>query len=192
MGVELERLEEGALIEAARRGEAPAFLAIFDAHQGSLYRFALRLGIAEPVAEEIVQEVFLSLLRRRDGYEAGRGALRRYLLGAVRNLAWKHLGKMAESTLGTAAEPPCPAGTPESLVYQQEVREAVAQAVGMLPPQQREVILLAHYEQMPIADVAALLGIEPGAVKSRLQRARASLRAMLTPMQTSNPKERKP
>lgn len=192
MGVDQERLEEDALIEAARRGEEQAFLTIFDAHQGSLYRFALRLGIAEPVAEEIVQEVFLSLLRRRNGYEAGRGALRRYLLGAVRNLAWKHLGKMAESPLGTAAAPHCPAGTPESLVCRQEVRDAVAHAVGMLPAQQREVILLAHYEQMPVAGMAALLGIEPGAVKSRLQRARASLRAMLAPMQTSKLKEREP
>jgi RNA polymerase sigma-70 factor (ECF subfamily) len=49
----------------------------------------------------------------------------------------------------------------------------------MLPETQREVLILAHYEQMPLAEIAAILDIDLGAVKSRLQRARASLRETL-------------
>ena len=49
----------------------------------------------------------------------------------------------------------------------------------MLPESQREVLILSHYEQMPLAEIAAILGIEVGAVKSRLQRARESLREAL-------------
>lgn len=182
-----ERLRDRALIEAAHRGDEQAFLSIFDAHQASLYRFALRLGAPQPLAEEIVQEAFLSLLRRQNSYQAARGALRHYLLGAVRNLVWKQLRKRSESAFEECAEQVAPANTPESLASQRQVRDAVAQAVGMLPAQQREVILLAHYEQMPVADIAALLGIEPGAVKSRLQRARAALREMLEPLRKKQP-----
>jgi RNA polymerase sigma-70 factor (ECF subfamily) len=57
--------------------------------------------------------------------------------------------------------------------------EAVRRAVLTLPDMQREVLILSHYEQMPLAEIADILEIEVGAVKSRLQRARASLRETL-------------
>ncbi len=55
----------------------------------------------------------------------------------------------------------------------------MSDAVMRLPATQREVLLLAHYEQLPLAEIAEALGIDPGAVKSRLQRARATLRVSL-------------
>ena len=55
----------------------------------------------------------------------------------------------------------------------------VALAIGQLPEGQREVLLLAHYEQMPLAEIAEVMQLELGAVKSRLQRARAGLRETL-------------
>ena len=55
----------------------------------------------------------------------------------------------------------------------------VAAAVLQLPESQRDVLILAHYEQMPLAEIARLLDLEPSAVKSRLQRARARLKEIL-------------
>jgi RNA polymerase sigma-70 factor, ECF subfamily len=55
----------------------------------------------------------------------------------------------------------------------------VSRAVLALPETQREILILAHYEQTPLAEIAALVGIEVGAVKSRLQRARGALREIL-------------
>ena len=59
------------------------------------------------------------------------------------------------------------------------MEDAVARAVMELPEAQREVLVLAHYEQMPLAEIAQVLGVELGAAKSRLQRARASLKETL-------------
>jgi RNA polymerase sigma-70 factor (ECF subfamily) len=59
------------------------------------------------------------------------------------------------------------------------MEDAVARAVTELPETQREVLILAHYEQMPLAEIAQVLDIELGAAKSRLQRARASLKETL-------------
>jgi RNA polymerase sigma-70 factor, ECF subfamily len=69
--------------------------------------------------------------------------------------------------------------SPEQEILRSEVEEVVQRAVLMLPDGQREVLILAHYEQMALAEIAAILDIEVGAVKSRLQRGRASLRETL-------------
>jgi RNA polymerase sigma-70 factor (ECF subfamily) len=60
-----------------------------------------------------------------------------------------------------------------------ETSDLVARAVMQLPDTQREVLILAHYEQMPLAEIARVMEIEVTAVKSRLQRARASLKETL-------------
>jgi RNA polymerase sigma-70 factor (ECF subfamily) len=59
------------------------------------------------------------------------------------------------------------------------MEERVAQAVLRLPATQREVLILAHYEQLALAEIATVIGMELGAVKSRLQRARGALKEML-------------
>jgi RNA polymerase sigma-70 factor (ECF subfamily) len=60
-----------------------------------------------------------------------------------------------------------------------ELAEVVARAVMRLPETQREVLILAHYEQMPLAEIARVMALDLGAVKSRLQRARVSLKEAL-------------
>jgi RNA polymerase sigma-70 factor, ECF subfamily len=71
-----------------------------------------------------------------------------------------------------------------------EIENAVRQAVLQLPESQREVLILAHYEQLPLVEIAGILDIDLGAVKSRLQRARAGLRERLTEFAPNE--ERKP
>lgn len=154
-----------------------ALLALFDEHHRQLFRFACRLTGSPADAEEIVQECFLSLLRPGCEFDPARTAARAYLFGAARNQALKRLRQRAGATDG--APEPAAAGSPETVAQQAEIARSVAAAVLALPPNQRDVLLLAHYEQMSLAEIAAALQIELGAVKSRLQRARASLRERL-------------
>jgi len=69
--------------------------------------------------------------------------------------------------------------SPESETLRAEREGAVARAIRQLPDTQQEVLILAQYEQVPLAEIAGLLGIELGAVKSRLQRGRAALKDAL-------------
>lgn len=161
------------LVKAARRGQEVAFLQLFDEHHLPLFRFAYRLTGSVADSEDIVQECFLSLLRPECTYDPKRTPVRTYLFGIVRNQSLKRLRK---SSLGVDATPP---RSPESEVLQNEMEDAVARAVMALPGIQREVLVLAHYEQMPLAEIAQVLGVELGAAKSRLQRARASLKETL-------------
>jgi len=69
--------------------------------------------------------------------------------------------------------------SPEHEILRAEMEGAVARAVRGLPETQREVLILAHYEQMPLAEIARVMDLELPAVKSRLQRARAGLKETL-------------
>jgi RNA polymerase sigma-70 factor (ECF subfamily) len=171
----MENSRTGRLLTDARRGKEAAFLRLFDEHQLPLFRYAWRLSGSPADAEDIVQECFLALLKPECSFDPARTALRTYLFGAVRNQALKRLRRRE------GGDPPERADrrTPESEALRGEVAGAVADAIAQLPESQREVLLLAHYEQMSLAEIAEILEVEMTAVKSRLQRARAALKEML-------------
>ncbi len=165
------------LVKAARKGREGALLELFDEHHLSLFRFAYRLTGSAADAEDIVQECFLALLRPECSYNPERASVRTYLFGVVRNQSLKRRRKM------DFASDDGPEGrhnrSPESEVLRTEVGDLVGRAVMQLPETQREVLILAHYEQMPLAEIARVMALDVGAVKSRLQRARASLKETL-------------
>ncbi|HXB73834.1 MAG TPA: RNA polymerase sigma factor [Candidatus Acidoferrales bacterium] len=153
------------------------FTRAFDEHHLALFRFAYRLTGSAADAEDIVQECFVGLLRANCGFDERRASLRTYLFGAVRHQASKRLRHREDATAEVETAPDL--RSPESEALRGELKTTVARAVLALPATQREVLILAHYEQMPLAEIAAIVGIEVGAVKSRLQRARGALREML-------------
>jgi RNA polymerase sigma-70 factor, ECF subfamily len=165
------------LLKAARKGREEAFLQLFDEHHLPMFRFAYRLTGSVADADDIVQESFLGLLRPGCQYDPRRASVRSYLFGAVRNQALKRhrdFGNTAEN-----AADPVDCRSPETEAIRSELEGTVARAVMRLPENQRAVLILAHYEQMPLAEIAQVMEIEIGAVKSRLQRARTSMKEML-------------
>jgi RNA polymerase sigma-70 factor, ECF subfamily len=147
----------------------------FDEHHALLLRFAYRLTGSVADAEDIVQVCFLELLRPGHLYDPSRGPVRAWLLGIVRNQFLKRCRQKPAPDVAWASLAP----SPEQEILRSEIENVVRRAVLMLPENQRDVLILAHYEQMPLAQIATILRIEVGAVKSRLQRARASLKEAL-------------
>ena len=162
------------LVKAARKGGEAAFLQLFDEHHLPLFRFAYRLTGSVADAEDIVQECFLELLRPGCSYDRSRTSVRTYLFGVVRNQSLK---RRRQTDL--PEEDASQGQSPENEFLRAELKDMVARAVMRLPDTQREVLILAHYEQMPLAEIARVMALEVGAVKSRLQRARASLKETL-------------
>ena len=179
MALTCEEQTDDALLELARRGSERAFMVLFGRHRDVVFRLAWRLTNSESAAEDIAQECFLGLLNRPGLFDPGKGTLRTYLYAAVRNLArrhyWLHEG---ESDLDDdAAEEP----TAVQFLLEKEMSELVCEAVAALPPPQREALILFQYEELPLEQIASILGIDAGAVKSRLHRARERLRKALSP-----------
>ena len=154
-----------------------SYLQLFDEHHLPLFRFAYRMTGSVADAEDIVQECFLELLRPGCSYDPQRTPVRTYLFGVVRNQSLKRISKNGAAFDDNAQE--WAGRSPESQYLHTEMKGVVAHAVTRLPEGQREALILAHYEQMPLAEIASVMGIEVTAVKSRMQRARAHLKETL-------------
>jgi RNA polymerase sigma-70 factor, ECF subfamily len=150
------------------------FRVIFEAHQDAIYRFLWRMA-GPDAAEDLAQEVFLALLRQPDRFDASRGTRRAFLLGVARNLAlkrWRDQDHWADLDDEQAVAAPFD-------ITRRETADVVAAAVRSLPPLQREVLILAEYEQLSLEQIARTVEAEVGTVKSRLHRARENLRRSL-------------
>ena len=164
------------------------FQAAFEQHKDVVYRFAWRMS-GPAAAEDITQDVFVSLLRHPDRFDPARGTLRAFLLGVARNLALKrwrseHRFEPLDEETMTARAP----ARAEVIDFDRlDVGEMVGHAVRALGPLQREVVILAEYEGLTLAEIARTVDADVGTVKSRLHRARENLRRMLTSLRSRQP-----
>jgi RNA polymerase sigma factor (sigma-70 family) len=150
----------------------------FEQHSDAVYRFAWRMMNSPEAAEDIAQEVFISLLRRPDAFNPSRGPLIAYLFAIARNLVLK---RWRDERPLTPLDDETFIAEPIDLDIG-KTAQIIAEAVRRLPPLQREVLVLAHYEELSLAEIARAVDCEVGTVKGRLGRARENLRSMLQPL----------
>jgi RNA polymerase sigma-70 factor (ECF subfamily) len=174
-------------------GDEQAFVSIYRRRQGAIYRFALHMSGSQTVAEDITQEVFLTLLRDAGGYDPERGSLSGYLFGIARKLVLRHIerGRLDVALDAGIEEAALPAlavdDDPLADLTRREGLEALRRAVLALPRRYREVVVLCDLEEMDYADAALALGCPIGTVRSRLHRARALLLEKLNQERNGRP-----
>ena len=162
-------------------GDEQAFVSLYRRRQAAIFRFALHMSGSESLAEDITQEVFLTLLRDDCGYDAERGSLSGYLFGIARKLVLRSVERgrsdfVLDADLEISAFPQLAVDDdPLSELTRREGLEALRRAVLALPRRYREVVVLCDLEEVDYADAAAALGCPIGTVRSRLHRARALL-----------------
>lgn len=178
-------LADEDLMELVRGGDARAFEVIFDRHSGPAYSLAFRMCGRRAVAEDVVQEAFVSLWRSAARYDEGRGSVRTWVLSTVRNRAIDAFRRgSTREGLNVPDE-----GIAERLdsgerteveVERREQSRTVRNALGDLPADQREVIELAYFGGFSHTEIAELLGLPPGTVKGRMRLGLAKLRTTLS------------
>jgi RNA polymerase sigma-70 factor (ECF subfamily) len=197
-------------LELMRRlsaGDEDAFLEFYRRHQGGVYRYALHMAGRPEVADDVVQETFLTLIRHAGKYDEGRGAPAAFLYGVARN----HVRKLQEkerrylafpgeegdefglewtavrgNSNGNGLYASAPSGT-GSVLQGLEKEEAILMlrdAILTLPLHYREPVTLCDLQGKSYEDAAALLACPVGTVRSRLNRARSILLEKLRPRQT--------
>jgi RNA polymerase sigma-70 factor (ECF subfamily) len=165
--------------------------AAFDLHRDAVYRFAWRMTGSADAADDITQDVFLSVLRHPGRFDPLRGALRAFLIGIARNLAlkrWRDEHRWEDLDDEDGGLPLEVQLKPDVMLTleRSEIAAIVGQAIHALPPLQREALILVEYEEMSLQDVAKTVESEIGTVKSRLHRARENLRRALAPLKPAN------
>ena len=179
------------LLERARSGDDAALEALLDRHQAQIYRFGMRMCRDPEDAKDVLQETLLAMAR---GVREFRGAssVSTWLYTIARSFCVKKRRKSkfapdAESSIeGDLAakghDLVDPASTADEVLAGKEVERALEQAIAQLAPPYREVLILRDVEGLTAPEVAEVLGVSVDAVKSRLHRARLSVRSAVAPL----------
>lgn len=179
------------LLRRMTAGDEEAFTALYRRHQGNIYRFALLMSGSPATADDVTQEVFLTLMGNRHTYDSTRGALAMFLYGIARNQVlrrrrWERvydpLEEEVEDGEVTAVRHLAAQDDPLANIVRDEMIDAVRQAVLALPARYREVVVLCDFQELSYAEAALTLDCALGTVSSRLNRARTLLAERLRAM----------
>ena len=165
--------QEAKLLKRLQGGDQRAFEIIYQRHMPPVYRYALRMTGSPADADDVVQELFLALIRDARGYDPSRGELRSYLYGVARRLILRRLPTETQADEVTP-EPAIEDDPFERLDLEQRLG-LVRMAIAALPVSYREVVALCDLEELSYSEAATTLGCAVGTVRSRLHRARAML-----------------
>ena len=182
--VDLRGLADEELMELVDAGETRAFEVIFDRHSAAGYSLAMRMCGRRALAEDIVQDAFLSLWRSGSGYDRARGSVRSWVLSAVHNRAVDALRRSGAkagrdvSDEGIAERLPARDATDAEVERRDESRRVRA-ALDELPGDQRQVIELAYFGGLSHSQIAEMLDLPPGTVKGRMRLGLTKMRSAL-------------
>src|SRR5947209_14695287 len=181
---DLRTLADEDLMALVRDGEPRAFEVIFDRHSGAAFSLAYRMCGRRAMAEDVVQEAFVSLWRSGARYDATRGSVRTWVLSVVRNRAIDAFRREAAkgsrdvSEEGIAERMPAPELTDTEVERRDEARQ-VRKALVSLPPDQRQVIELAYFGGFTHSQIANMLELPSGTVKGRMRLGLSKMRLAL-------------
>jgi RNA polymerase sigma-70 factor (ECF subfamily) len=190
-------IDDRTLLDKAVAGDAGALEALMTRHAGRVYRLAYGITRNPADAEEVVQDVFLTVVRKGGSFE-GQAALATWMYRVTMNAALnRRRGKRRE--LEVSLEEHLPhytedghragdrsdllvdwSSTPEERVLSGESRRVLENAIDSLPDHYRAVLVLRDVEDLSNEEVASIVGDSLASVKSRLHRARMALREQLT------------
>jgi RNA polymerase sigma-70 factor (ECF subfamily) len=174
MAKDLRNLADEDLMQLVRRGQAPAFEAVYERHATAAFSLAYRIVGTRNGAEDVSQEAFLSIWRSGARYDRNRGSVRTWVLGIVHHRAIDHLRRAAVHDKRRASD--------EGIEERFEARErtdvevarrdearTVRAAMGGLPAEQSQVIELAYFGGFTHTEIAEMLETPVGTVKGRMR-----------------------
>jgi RNA polymerase sigma factor (sigma-70 family) len=169
-------LDDFALLEQWRAGDATAGQALVRRHTATLHRFFA--SKAPEAVEDLVQATFLACVETRDRFRED-AAFRTYALAIARKCLFKHYRKRARGQRALALETVCAdqmSGSPSLTAAMREELRLLLAGLRQIPIDQQIAIELYYWEELGVAEIAAILEVAPGTIKSRLARAREQLR----------------
>jgi RNA polymerase sigma-70 factor (ECF subfamily) len=181
---DLRSLADEDLMQLLRRGDPRAFEAVYERHSGAAFSLAYRMVGRGNVAEDVVQEAFLSIWRSGARYERARGSVRTWVLGIVHHRAIDQLRRSSVHDKRRASDE----GIEERLesgertdveVARRDEAETIRSAMETLPPEQSHVIELAYFGGFTHTEIAEILETPVGTVKGRMRLGLEKLRDRL-------------
>jgi RNA polymerase sigma factor (sigma-70 family) len=177
-----------ALMSAVRDGDLAKLGLLFERHHAALFDFLSWMTSDRTAAEDLVQDIFVRVLKYRSTYRDG-GSFETWIFRIARNARADYFRtrQRLEPLAAEAFERPEPGPNPMRLLEADRERARLKRALLQLREDRRELIVLARYRGMSHERIATLLGIETGAVKVRIHRALRELRDIFLRLSDGNP-----
>ena len=177
-------MADDVLLARIAAGDVDALAELFRRQQQAIYRFALHLTGSPALADDVTQDVFVTVIRDAGKFEPGRAAVSAWLCGIARNFVRRRLAldrgaRSIDDDEGLEASLPAVTPDPIADLTTTERIEALRRAVLALPMRYREAVVLCDLQEMSYVDAAAALECPVGTVRSRLNRGRALLAAKM-------------
>jgi RNA polymerase sigma-70 factor (ECF subfamily) len=178
-------MDDPVLVERVARGDRQAFLHLYDRHSARVYALALRMLGDVTLAEEVAQDAFMKLWTRARAFSAARGTLVAWLLTITRHCALDRIRMEARRPAFSGAlsidreDGRTSLTSPESATEEARWR-SLRFALAELPTEQRQVIELAYYHGVTHSQMAEMLALPLGTVKTRLRLGMERLREAWT------------
>ena len=181
---------ESNCVALAKAGDRQAMHELYERNRSRIFNLAYRYVKNVPDAEDILQDTFVKAFRSLHKCQLNENNyFATWLYRIAVNCAIDHIRNRRRTDVPAerqknvcAASQEAAAATPESEFQRQQVKEQVEQGLNVLSPRKRMVVVLRHYQQMKISEIAAAMGCSQGSVKKQLFRALAQLRSELQPL----------
>ena len=180
-GAAEETSADVALLQRIVARDESAVAKLYDRYNRLLFGLMLRILRDRGEAEEVLQEVFLSVWSKTDTYNASLGSPAAWLVRIARNRSIDRLrSRNVRSKVLEAVDEPAAADNPESSAARNETQRGVVRALDTLPAEQRELIEHAYYLGLTHSELATKFGLPLGTVKTRVRTAMRALREQLS------------
>jgi len=176
---------------AVKEGDVERFGVLFDRYHQRVYEFFYRLGGNAALSEDLVQEVFLRMLKYRHTFRPD-SEFRGWMYHIARTVRIDRFRSQREETplLESHVENARGSGVPAPDLRIEEMQRAelLQRALLRLPEEKRELLVLARFQELKYEQIASLLAVDVGTVKVRVHRAMAELREIITKMSNERAK----
>lgn len=178
---------DAKLVDRCLGGDETAWDDLVRAHTRRIYGLCYRFTGSNSEAQDLTQDVFLRVFRTLSSFRAGEGAFATWLARLARNLLIDHYRRTRQDRVTDSLEDQLPvleehldaAARPERVLAGREASEILQAALQKLSPDLREIVILRDLQDMEYREIALILRIPEGTVKSRLNRGRAELARLL-------------
>lgn len=178
------------LVKRCLAGENSAWEDLLKTHNRKVYNLCYRFTGRSSEAEDLTQEVFIKIFQTLRTYDEAQGAFSTWLSRVARNHLVDHYRRTKKDRMTSSLEDEVtqveekhsPAGDPMAGVESRERRELVQAALDQLSPDMREAVILRDFQDLDYQEIAQVLGVPEGTVKSRINRGRLELARLLKRM----------
>ena len=191
----MEDQQTGALVNRCLAGDAAAWEGIVRLYNRRIYNLCYRFTNSPDDAEDLTQEVFIRVYRTLGSYNVEKGAFNTWLTTLARNLLVDHFRRSKQDRItdsmdaGSGDEEDAPAlssqvadrsPAPDDRLASKETQQMVRAALARLSPDLREAVILRDLQDMDYKEIAQVLRVPEGTVKSRINRGRMELARLLS------------